>query len=74
MVKGAPEIVMAHCDIDHEELLNIQRQTLEYQNKAMRTLAFAYKKVECGKNGYSLESGDRSLTIQAVAAISDPLR
>ena len=74
MVKGAPEIVMAHCDIDHEELLNIQRQTLEYQNKAMRTLAFAYKKVECGKNGYSLEAGDRSLTIQAVAAISDPLR
>lgn len=74
MVKGAPEIVMSHCDIDHEELLNIQRQTLEYQNKAMRTLAFAYKKVECGKNGYSLEAGDRSLTIQAVAAISDPLR
>lgn len=57
IVKGAPEVVMDMCDISNEDRDKLNRRLAEYQNKAMRTLAFAVD----GK-------------IQAIAAISDPIR
>ena len=73
-VKGAPEIVMAHCNLTAEEQKDIQRQLFDYQNKAMRTLAFAYKELPDTVEECRLKEGDNSLTLQAIAAISDPLR
>ncbi|MDR2556382.1 MAG: HAD-IC family P-type ATPase, partial [Bacteroidales bacterium] len=58
-IKGAPEIVMALCKTEPEEL---RRQLLQWQRRAMRTLCFAMQQ----------EGGD--VTLQAVTAISDPLR
>src|SRR3712207_975307 len=40
-VKGAPEIVMAMCDMTAEECKAVEQELLPYQRKAMRTLAFA---------------------------------
>ena len=65
-VKGAPEIVMGFCNISDEEKAKITTQLRAYQNKAMRTLAFACKQT------YKMDVS--GLTLQAVAAISDPLR
>ena len=81
-VKGAPEIVMKKCIIEDR----MQRQTAEeldeWQHKAMRTLAFAYKKVETSIMRTSrpstaevvalLDAND--LQLQAIAAIADPIR
>lgn len=81
-VKGAPEIVMKKCIIEDR----MQRQTAEeldeWQHKAMRTLAFAYKKVETSIMRTSrtstaevvalLDAND--LQLQAIAAITDPIR
>ena len=81
-VKGAPEIVMKKCIIEDR----MQRQTAEeldeWQHKAMRTLAFAYKKIEASIMRTSrtstaevvalLDAND--LQLQAIAAIADPIR
>ena len=81
-VKGAPEIVMKKCIIEDR----MQRQTVEeldeWQHKAMRTLAFAYKKIEASIMRTSrtstaevvalLDAND--LQLQAIAAIADPIR
>ncbi len=62
-VKGAPEIVLAKCDLDDKEKQKAQEELADFQRKAMRTLAFAYQKAEDGK-----------MTLQAIVAITDPLR
>uniref|UniRef100_UPI004026FA61 cation-translocating P-type ATPase n=1 Tax=Prevotella sp. TaxID=59823 RepID=UPI004026FA61 len=62
-VKGAPEIVLAKCDLDDKEKQKTQEELADFQRKAMRTLAFAYQKAEDGK-----------MTLQAIVAITDPLR
>jgi Ca2+-transporting ATPase len=40
-LKGAPEIILSKCDISEQEREEAQKQLREYQNKAMRTLAFS---------------------------------
>lgn len=81
-VKGAPEIVMKKCIIEDR----MQRQSVEeldeWQHKSMRTLAFAYKKIEASIMRTSrtstaevvalLDAND--LQLQAIAAIADPIR
>ena len=62
-VKGAPEIVLAMCDVPEKELKDVRDELLGFQRKAMRTLAFAYQK-----------AGEESMILQAIAAINDPLR
>lgn len=47
-VKGAPEVVMAMCNLTEEQQLRYADKLSEYQNKAMRTLAFAYNDVFLG--------------------------
>ena len=74
MVKGAPEIVTAHCSISDEEAQKIQQQLLNYQMQAMRTLAFAYMEISGDTSTFDLKSSGKVLTLQAIAAISDPLR
>ena len=78
-VKGAPEIVMKKCVIEDRMLRQTAEGLDEWQHKAMRTLAFAYKKVETSIMRTStaevvalLDADD--LLLQAIAAIADPIR
>ena len=81
-VKGAPEIVMKKCIIEDRMLKQTAEELDEWQHKAMRTLAFAYKKVEASIMRTSrtstaevvalLDAND--LQLQAIAAITDPIR
>ena len=74
-VKGAPEIVMSFCALSAEEQAQLQSMLLDYQQKAMRTLAFAYKPLKApvlSKDELKEELHD--LLFQTVAAISDPIR
>ena len=81
-VKGAPEIVMKKCIIEDRMKKQTAEELDEWQHKAMRTLAFAYKKVEASIMRTSrtstaevvalLDAND--LQLQAIAAIADPIR
>ena len=81
-VKGAPEIVMKKCVIEDRMQKQTAEELDEWQHKAMRTLAFAYKKVEASIMRTSrtstaevvalLDAND--LQLQAIAAIADPIR
>ena len=81
-VKGAPEIVMKKCIIEDRMLRQSAEELDEWQHKAMRTLAFAYKKIEVSIMRTSrtstaevvalLDAND--LQLQAIAAIADPIR
>lgn len=46
LVKGAPEIVLDLCEMEERYRNQALRELDEWQHKAMRTLAFAYKKME----------------------------
>ena len=81
-VKGAPEIVMKKCIIEDRMQKQSAEELDEWQHKAMRTLAFAYKKIEASIMRTSrtstaevvalLDAND--LQLQAIAAIADPIR
>ena len=81
-VKGAPEIVMKKCIIEDRMQRQSAEELDEWQHKAMRTLAFAYKKIEVSIMRTSrtstaevvalLDAND--LQLQAIAAIADPIR
>lgn len=81
-VKGAPEIVMKKCIIEDRMQKQTAEELDEWQHKAMRTLAFAYKKIEVSIMRTSrtstaevvalLDAND--LQLQAIAAIADPIR
>lgn len=65
-VKGAPEIVMSRCAMTDEKRTEMTTRLTAFQNKAMRTLAFACKKTTV--------MDVENMTLQGIAAISDPLR
>ena len=81
-VKGAPEIVMKKCIIEDRMQRQSAEELDEWQHKAMRTLAFAYKKIETSIMRTSrtstaevvalLDAND--LQLQAIVAIADPIR
>ena len=85
-VKGAPEIVLAKsnrvaidgtCKPVAECKAGIEKQLLDYQNQAMRTLGFAYQIIEDGKDETFFVEGrlhDTDLTYLGIVAISDPVR
>lgn len=81
-VKGAPEIVMKKCIIEDRMQRQSAEELDEWQHKAMRTLAFAYKKIEASIMRTSRTStaevvallDDNDLQLQAIAAITDPIR
>ena len=74
-LKGAPETVMALCQLTDEDRTSTADLLRSYQNKAMRTLAFAYKPLpDEVETNFSDPNLLQDLTLQAVAAISDPIR
>ncbi len=82
-VKGAPEVVMRSCSqaiAPDGELVPISRrqaaveqQLSQYQQQAMRTLAFAYREVD-EYAPLTCEAQFNNLVLCGVVAISDPLR
>ena len=73
LVKGAPEIVLSLCQMEERERNQALRELDEWQHKAMRTLAFAFKEIDAELNISQLLS-DKNFTLQALVAITDPIR
>ncbi len=74
-VKGAPEIVMEMCRNFKNGVTKegLKEQLLAYQQKAMRTLGFAYQVVD-GKAIADDKVVADNLTFMGIVAISDPVR
>ena len=81
LVKGAPEIVLDLCEMAERYRNQALRELDEWQHKAMRTLAFAYRRIDRGEAaseksvptiGQLLSAKD--FTLQALVAITDPIR
>lgn len=81
LVKGAPEIVLDLCEMEERYCNQALRELDEWQHKAMRTLAFAYRRIDRGEAaseksvptiGPLLSAKD--FTLQALVAITDPIR
>lgn len=74
-VKGAPEIVFGLCKKMSVSKEDVDKQLTEYQNRAMRTLGFAYQILNDGDKALD---GNRivvdRLCFIGVAAIADPVR
>lgn len=76
-VKGAPEMVLGLSSqvegaIDRQ---SIESELVKYQSQAMRTLGFAYQRLECIEEG--IADGKlvaKELTFLGIVAISDPVR
>ncbi len=76
-VKGAPEIVLELCKTVPVAKEEVYAQLLEYQNKAMRTLGFAYQIIDDNDTTSFIHEGrlqNVNLTFMGIVAISDPLR
>lgn len=75
--KGAPEIILSACTIDDAVQQETDTLLQGWQNKAMRTLAFAYRELKDDTDIETIETAASSLcnmTPQAVVGISDPIR
>lgn len=76
-VKGAPEIIMNLCSVMPVGLTRdvIDKQLLEYQAQAMRTLGFGFAEVE---EGSTVIADNKvcadNITFLGIVAISDPVR
>jgi Ca2+-transporting ATPase len=76
-VKGAPEIVLSLCKFTAGNVgkAEIEKQLINYQNQAMRTLGFAYQIVEDDVDVIKDEAVTaKDLTFLGIVAISDPVR
>ena len=74
-VKGAPEIVYGKCVLSDQKKKDIQKRLLTYQEQGMRTLGFAYQRLddtEMPIAGQQLVADQ--MTFLGVVAISDPVR
>lgn len=76
-VKGAPEIIHSLCkQIDKNvNIADIDKQLTDYQNRAMRTLGFAYQVLN--DSDMAIADGKviaENLTFMGIIAIADPVR
>ena len=62
-IKGAPEIILNMCSIANEERTSFENELLDYQQKAMRTLAFAEQRDDSS-----------SPILTGIVGIADPIR
>ncbi len=82
-IKGAPEIVFSNClEVVTTEGLQpvsslkpvVEKQLLQYQNQAMRTLGFAYREIDPEDTRTIEELVKDGLLFLGIVAISDPVR
>lgn len=74
-VKGAPEIIFDLCKVANVDKTVVDMQLNSYQERAMRTLGFAYQVLE--NDDTVIEKGKlvaASLHFIGIAAIADPVR
>ena len=72
--KGAPEIILSACTVDDAVQQETDTLLQGWQNKAMRTLAFAYRELKDDTDIETAASSLCNMTPQAVVGISDPIR
>lgn len=72
--KGAPEIILSACTVDDAVQQETDTLLQGWQNKAMRTLAFAYSELKDDTDIETAASSLCNMTPQAVVGISDPIR
>ncbi len=67
-IKGAPEIVLNMCDTiaGGQTREHVEHTLFQYQSKAMRTLGFAYQRLE--------ENKSNEVVFLGIVGISDPIR
>ncbi|MCD8072349.1 MAG: calcium-translocating P-type ATPase, PMCA-type [Alistipes sp.] len=70
LVKGAPEVILAMCSDKGTD--GVERRLSQFQGEAMRTLAFASADTTAATCSQALAR--ECLTLDALAAISDPVR
>lgn len=80
-VKGAPEVILEHCDkiiaqgkeieLDQQEKEKVLQKVEEMSKKALRTLAFAYKKTQKVQEDQQMES---NLVFVGLQGMIDPPR
>lgn len=75
-VKGAPEVMIDMCRIEDDNLKRIKQNLVEYQEKAMRTLGFAYKVLDDYNDQAEIdfEFVCKDLELIGVIGILDPVR
>ncbi|MBR6178779.1 MAG: cation-translocating P-type ATPase, partial [Bacteroidales bacterium] len=74
-VKGAPEIVLGFSDLTESKKDDYLQKLSEFQSRAFRTLALAYKELD--DNDTAFENGKlniQNLHFAGIFAISDPIR
>ena len=76
-VKGAPEIIRSLCKQINKNvnIADIDKQLTDYQNRAMRTLGFAYQVLN--DSDMAIAGGRvvaENLTFMGIVAIADPVR
>ncbi len=74
-VKGAPEKVLAMCEMSAQDRHAVERDLAAYEAQAKRVIAFAHGTVS-GRPDYERERGsvERNLLFDGFAVISDPVR
>lgn len=67
-IKGAPEIVLSMCDAiaGGQSKEHVEETLSQYQNKAMRTLGFAYQRIS--------EEKTQKVIFLGIVGIADPIR
>lgn len=73
LVKGAPEIVFDLCEMEERYRNQALRELDEWQHKAMRTLAFAYKKMEENPVSDKKSSDAKGTDVKSVPTIGQLL-
>ena len=85
-VKGAPEIILAHCNkiLTDDGIVDmasyrktIENKLFEYGGRAMRTLALAYKEADVNEQSFDKKTDNlvaENLIFVAAVAIADPIR
>ena len=74
LVKGAPEIVMQHCQISDEQTAHYTQCLASYQQRAMRTIGFAVAETTDDAPYKDGRLAVNQLTFLGVVGISDPIR
>lgn len=73
--KGSPEKIISLCNIDNNELKNIEEKIAKYQEKAYRVIAFAHKALDINCDfEEKREIIENNMIFDGFVAISDPLR
>jgi Ca2+-transporting ATPase len=73
-VKGAPDVILAHCTLPEDERLALARINAELAGRALRVLAVARRELGPDEDTAEPEKVERDLTFLGLLAMMDPPR